>query len=74
MILVDDVYTTGTTATECSRVLRRARARQVWVATVARTMKLATMKLASNGAENASDLNDDEAEGDEEVLAKAAGS
>ena len=74
VILVDDVYTTGTTATECSRVLRRAGARQVWVATVARTMKLATMKLASNGAENASDLNDDEAEGDEEVLAKAAGS
>jgi ComF family protein len=41
VILVDDVYTTGTTATECARVLRRAGARQVWVATVARTMKLA---------------------------------
>ena len=39
VLLVDDVYTTGTTATECSKVLRRAGARNVWVATVARTMK-----------------------------------
>jgi hypothetical protein len=54
--------------------LRRAGARQVWVATVARTMKLATMKMASNDAEIASDGNDDEAAGNEEVLAKAAGS
>jgi ComF family protein len=42
VILVDDVYTTGATATECARVLRRAGARQVWVATVARTLKLAS--------------------------------
>jgi ComF family protein len=42
VLLVDDVYTTGTTATECARVLRRAGARQVWVATVARTLKLAS--------------------------------
>ncbi len=42
LLLVDDVYTTGTTATECARVLRRAGARQVWVATVARTLKLAS--------------------------------
>jgi ComF family protein len=74
VILVDDVYTTGTTATECARVLRRAGARQVWVATVARTMKQATVKLASNYAEIDSDVNDDEADGDEEVSAKAAGS
>jgi orotate phosphoribosyltransferase len=39
---VDDVYTTGTTASECARVLRRAGAAKVWVATVARTMKLAS--------------------------------
>jgi len=42
VLLVDDVYTTGTTVTECARVLRRAGARQVWVATVARTLKLAS--------------------------------
>jgi len=73
VLLVDDVFTTGTTATECSRVLRKAGARRVWVATVARTMK-----LASNYAE----FRPREAEADDastplteepEVLAKAAG-
>jgi ComF family protein len=42
VILVDDVYTTGATAMECAHVLRRAGASKVWVATVARTMKLAS--------------------------------
>jgi len=41
-LLVDDVLTTGTTASECARVLRRAGATRVWVATVARTMKAET--------------------------------
>ena len=41
ILLVDDVLTTGTTASECARVLRKAGAEQVWVATVARTLKIA---------------------------------
>ena len=42
VVLVDDVYTTGTTASECARVLRRAGASRVWVVTVARTLKMAS--------------------------------
>jgi ComF family protein len=54
IVLVDDVYTTGTTATECARVLRKAGAATVWVATVARTLKLASKNIdfdASEGVE-----------------------
>ncbi len=38
-LLVDDVLTTGTTVSECARVLRHAGASKVFVATVARTLK-----------------------------------
>jgi ComF family protein len=70
VLLVDDVYTTGTTATECARVLRRAGARQVWVATVARTLK-----LASNYAEfRVSDGEDGEIQEEDAAIATAAGS
>ena len=38
VLLVDDVYTSGATANECSRVLVRGGAREVYVLTLARTV------------------------------------
>jgi predicted amidophosphoribosyltransferase len=67
VLLVDDVYTTGTTASECASVLRRAGAKRVWVATVARTLK-----LASKYAEIRSDA-EEQAENREVPLVKAVG-
>ena len=39
IVVIDDVFTTGITASECARVLMRAGAKQVFVATVARVLK-----------------------------------
>jgi ComF family protein len=39
ILIVDDVFTTGTIVSECARVLRRSGASKVYVATVARTLK-----------------------------------
>ena len=39
VLVMDDVFTTGTTVSECARVLMRAGASKVWIATVARTLK-----------------------------------
>jgi len=45
ILLVDDVMTTGTTVNECARVLLRAGAKEVFVATVARATKEAESVL-----------------------------
>ena len=39
ILLIDDVFTTGTTLRECARVLQRAGAARILVATVARVLK-----------------------------------
>jgi len=54
VLVVDDVFTTGTTVSECARVLRRAGASRVFVATVARTLKVEA-KFTAVPAENESE-------------------
>ena len=39
VLLVDDILTTGATARECAKVLKRAGAARVFVATLARSQK-----------------------------------
>ena len=48
VVLVDDVYTTGTTLNECARVLRAAGAKKIAVATVARVYR-SVAEIAANG-------------------------
>lgn len=45
VLVVDDVMTTGTTASECARVLLRAGAKRVFVATVARATREVEIRL-----------------------------
>ena len=53
VLVVDDVLTTGATVSECARVLLRAGASKVWVATVARTLKASAQHamIEPNGGE-----------------------
>ena len=54
VIVVDDVMTTGTTVSECARVLKKAGAERVWAATVARTLKFAVLpQVVESGEEEA---------------------
>lgn len=62
VILVDDVFTTGTTVGECARILRRGGASRVYVATVARVLRSQEAHVELDGTNT-----------EAEVLALAAG-
>jgi ComF family protein len=70
VLVVDDVYTTGATVSECTRVLRRAGATKVWVATVARTLKI-SVQHADIGPDADDSQTDGRIEAEPVPLAKA---
>ena len=57
VLLVDDVFTTGTTVSECAKVLRRAGAERVLVVTVARVMKGETAPVEAAGPQEAATVS-----------------
>jgi len=51
LLLIDDIYTTGATSRACAQVLKRAGARNVWVATLARAQREYVEFWSSSGAD-----------------------
>jgi orotate phosphoribosyltransferase len=51
ILLIDDIMTTGATARECARVLKRAGAAKVWVVTAAKAQPESVHSVVQHEAE-----------------------